>query len=309
STSLIVLAVFLAVLVLGNVLCAGWYFMCKPQKRQAPPPTRRDLNQDAELGRVKQDLEAEHNRRIRAEALVQRSKGGGIRPSDFPSVRDVDRHVGQLADDALAWTERACAIGGSHAALLATMHVILENTFIVCREEVERCFAERLQNLSAFLGNEEPVSLSGEESMNLDTEFVLYECLCRNFESIVPSEPEHMEKLASVVQRRCGSSADRALTNKVLFGEDVWPSFLDLMQNYILVFVEMTLQRPRMDFGDSLGNCMSFDPRIHRDCAPYVKAPVGQRCSIILPAVRPVRGRPTSSAKIGVVRIPDNYAR
>ncbi|CAN0072068.1 unnamed protein product [Scytosiphon promiscuus] len=278
--------------------------MRNSKKRQPPPLIRRDPDADAELGRLQRDFEAEHDRRVKAEALIHRSKGGGIRPGEFPSVRDVDRHVEQLADDALEWTERACSVGESHPALPATIQSVLENTFIVCREEVERCLDERLRNLSAFVGNEEPVLLSGGESMNLDTQYVLYECLRRNFTSIVPAEPEHMEELASAVQRRCGSRADRTLTNKVIFDERARPSYDALAKHYILVFVEMALQKPRISFEDSLGSSMTFDPKIHRDWAPFFKAPVGQQCSIVFPGIRPARGRPASNAKVGVVRVP-----
>lgn len=191
------------------------------------------------------DLAAERSRRVQAEALIHRAKGGGIRPGDFPSVRDVDRHVEQLADDAITWTEKACAIGGSHSALPATIESVLESMFMVCREEVKRCLDERLESLSAFLGNDEPILLSGGDAMNLDTQYVLYECLCKNFQTIVSVEPDHMDDLANDVQRRCEKMpADASLVEDIIFG-DARPSFDVLMKNYILVFVEVSACREK----------------------------------------------------------------
>ena len=185
------------------------------------------------------DLAAEQNRRIRAEALIQRAKGGGIRPGDFPSVRDVDRDVEKLAEHAIKWTEKACAIGGSHPALPVTMKSVLENTFLVCREEVKMRFDDKLLSLSEFLGNDEPIVLSGGDSMNLDTQYVLYECLCRNFKTIVPVDPDNMDQLAGKIQQRCGGTADANLADEVIFG-DAWLAFDNLMKNYIMVFVEVS---------------------------------------------------------------------
>lgn len=192
-----------------------------------------------DLATERSNAAAEKARRLHAEALINRAKGGGIRPGDFPSVRDVDRHVEDLANDAILWTEKACAIGGSHAALPETIESVLENTFKVCREEVKRCLDERQESLSAFLGNNEPVALSGGDSMNLDTQYVLYECLCKNYQTIVSNEPEHMRELATEVQRRCQAPADASFTGDVIFG-DGWPFFEALMKNYTLVFVEVS---------------------------------------------------------------------
>lgn len=187
-------------------------------------------------------LTAEKSRRERAEALVRLNKPGGIRPGDFPSVRDVDRDVEKLADDALAWTEKASAIGGSHPALPATTKSVLENTFLVCREEVRRCLDRRLKSLSEFLGDDEPIVLSGGDAMNLDTRYVLYECLCRNFRTIVPLEPDRVAHLARAVQQRCGGGGgvDGSLASDVIFGNDAWPSYDGLVKSYIMVFVEVS---------------------------------------------------------------------
>lgn len=179
----------------------------------------------------------ERNRRARAEALVNRAKGGGIRPGDFPSVRDVFQNVDQLADDALTWTEKACAIAGSNRALPTTLQSILESTFLVCREEVKRCLDRRLQSLSNFLGNNEPVLLSGGDAMNLDTQYVLYECLCKNYETIVPVEPDDMSRLAGTIVGR--SQGPQQLAESIVFG-DGWHAFQDLMENYMKVFVEVS---------------------------------------------------------------------
>lgn len=189
----------------------------------------------------REDLLAERKRRRRAEALIHRAKGGGIRPGDFPTVRDVDRHVEKLADDALVWTEKACAIGGSNPALPSTIASILKNTFLVCREEVQRCLDQRLHSLSEFLGHNEPVvlsTLSDGDSMNLDTQYVLYECLCRNFRTIV--ESVHIDELADMIKQRCGEAADEKLASNVISG-DACASFENLVKNYITVFVEVSL--------------------------------------------------------------------
>ncbi|CAM9695312.1 unnamed protein product [Ectocarpus sp. 12 AP-2014] len=304
SSAVIALSVLLAALVLGNIACFAWCLMRRRKEPPTPPPAgRRDANTEVELGRLRRNLETEHTRRVKAETLVHRAKGGGLRSGDFPSVRDVYQHVYQLADDALAWTEKACAVGRSHPALNGTILSVLYNTFLVCREEVQRCLDERLQNLSAFLGNDEPILLSAGDEMNLDTQYVLYECLCKDYQRIVPADPNRMNALAGVVLQRCEEPADRSLANEIISGA-TWPSFEALMKNYLLVFVEMALQKPRVEFEDNLGDAMTFDSVVHRDWAPYSKAPVGQSCSIVFPAIRPQEGRPTSNAKIGVVRLP-----
>lgn len=189
--------------------------------------------------RRREDFAAEQNRRKKAEAIIQRANPGGIRPGDFPSVRDVDRDVENLAGHAIKWSEKACAIGGSHPALPATVKSVLQNTFLVCREEVKRCFDVKLQSLSEFLGNDEPIVLSGGDSMNLDTQYVLYECLCRNFRTIVSMEPDRMEELAETVQQRSGGAVDGKLAGDITSGE-AWPSFDNLMKKYIMVFVAVS---------------------------------------------------------------------
>ncbi|CAM9583038.1 unnamed protein product, partial [Ectocarpus sp. 12 AP-2014] len=134
SSAVIALSVLLATLVLGNIACFAWSIMRRRKEPPTPPPAgRRDANTEVELGRLRRDLETEHTRRVKAETLVHRAKGGGLRSGDFPSVRDVYQHVYQLADDALAWTEKACAVGGSHPALNGTILSVLYNTFLVCR--------------------------------------------------------------------------------------------------------------------------------------------------------------------------------
>ncbi|CAM9617095.1 unnamed protein product [Ectocarpus fasciculatus] len=235
--------------------------------------------------------------------MIYPSNDGGLRPGDFPSVGDVYQHVGHLADDALAWTEKAFAVGGSHPAWHGTTRSVLENTFLVCREEVKRSFDERLQNLSAFLGNDQPVLLSAGDEKNLDTQYVLYECLCRKYRTIVSTEPDRMDDLAGVILQRCGEPADRGLANEITSGA-TWSPFEALMKSYLLVFVEMALQKPAIDFEDNLGDEIAFDPAEHCDWAPDSKAPTAQQCSIVFPPIRPQEAHPLSSAKIGVVRVP-----
>ncbi|CAM9486356.1 unnamed protein product [Scytosiphon promiscuus] len=243
--------------------------MCRRKALPTSSPRPSDPSVLAALGQARKDLATERNRRARAEALVNRAKGGGIRPGDFPSVRDVQQGVDQLADDALTWTEKACSIGGSDVALPLTLQSILESTFVVCRGEVELCLERRLQSLSEFLGNQEPVLLSGGDSMNLDTQYVLYECLCRNYESIVPMGPDDMSRLARAIVESCRGPRD--LAESIISG-DAWFSFEDLMENYMMVFVEMALQKPRMEFEDDLGKQVAFAPVTYRDWAPYCKA-------------------------------------
>lgn len=193
------------------------------------------------FSRRREELANERTRRMKADGIIQRAKGGGIRPGDFPSVRDVYLDLEDLPGDAIKWAENACAIGGTHPALPTTVKCVLENTFLVCREEVKRCFDERLQSLSGFLGNDEPIALTGGDSMNLDTQYVLYECLRRNFRTIVPTEPDHVKELAGMVQQRSeGGGADGNLAGDVMFG-DAWPSFDNVVKRFIMVFVEVSI--------------------------------------------------------------------
>eukprot|EP00752_Nemacystus_decipiens_P012746 g11287.t1 len=207
--------------------------------------------------RRREDLQAEHKRRTRAEAIILRARGGGIRMGDFPSVRDVNGHVERLADHARTWTEKACAVGGSRPALPATTKSILESTFLVCREEVERCLDRRVRGLREFLGNDEPIELiqlSGGNAMNLDTQYVLYECLCRNFQTIVSLEPNRMNELADMVHQRCAGegASDEDLASRITSG-DAWPSFDNLMKSYIRVMVE-----PLENLYDNLRHAMKL---------------------------------------------------
>lgn len=191
--------------------------------------------------RQREDLEEEQHKRRIADSIINRAKPGGIR-GDFPSVRDVDKHVEKLAGDAIRWTEEACAIGRSHAALPATVQSVLTNTFLVCKEEVTRCFRGKTQSLSDFLGSDEPVELSGGNSMKLNTQYVLYECLRQNFQTIVPLDPERIGELAREVQQRCGGAEDGDIVSDVINGDRAWPSFANLVKKYIMVFVEVSTQ-------------------------------------------------------------------
>ena len=211
------------------------------------PRRRRHHHHHHRIGltlRRREELTSERNRRQKAESIIQHDKGGGIRPGDFPSVRDVDLDLENLAGHAITWAEQACAVDGGapHPALPATVRSVLENTFLVCRQEVKRCFDERLQSLSGFLGNDEPVELSGGDSMNLDTQYVLYECLRRNYRTIVPTEPDRVRELASAVQESCeeGSGEDDNLAGDIIFGDEAWPSFDNLVKKFIMVFVEVS---------------------------------------------------------------------
>ncbi|CAN0325069.1 unnamed protein product [Ectocarpus sp. 12 AP-2014] len=302
TTGVVVLSGILAALVLGN---AVWLACCLRRRKRPPTPPAggHAATEDVEVVRLRRDLETEHTRRVKAETLIHKSSGSGLRPGAFPGVRDVYQHVGHLADDALAWTEKAFAVGGSRQAWYRTTRSVLYNTFLVCREEVQRCLDERLQNLSAFLGNDEPILLSAGDEKSLDTQYVLYECLCRKYRTIVSTEPDRMDELAGLILQRCGEPADRGLANEITSGA-TWPSFEALMKNYLLVFVEMALQKPGIDFEDNLGINVMFDPAEHCDLAPYSKAPTAQHCSIVFPSIRPQEAHPHPNAKIGVVRVP-----
>lgn len=188
--------------------------------------------------RNREELEAERSRRIKAEAIISRAKPGGLRTDGFPNVRDVVGHMEHLTDLVLTWTSKAIAIADTHKDLPTTMKNILTTTFVVCRGEVNRCLENKLQSLWAFLGNDEPVTLAGDESMNLDTQYVLYESLCKNFQTIVSVEPEVLDELANAIVKRCGELADAQLANSLIFG-DARSAFDTLMKNYIMVFVEV----------------------------------------------------------------------
>eukprot|EP00752_Nemacystus_decipiens_P007642 g6831.t1 len=322
SAAVIALAAVLAVVLLGNAVC----FCMLKRRKKSPTPSplpvstrsitdteagrQQSANAAAEIRRLQEELKNERSRRMMADGIIQRVKPGGLRPGDFPSVRDVDNDLENLAGHAIKWAEKACGAGGTahHSALPATVRSVLENTFLVCRQEVKRCFDERLRSLSGFLGNDEPVQLSGrDDSMKLDTQYVLYECLRRNFRTIVPTEPESVKELAATVQQRTsegGGDANGDLAGDIIFGsDDVWVPFDNLVKEFIKVFVEMALQKPAMDFEDDLSESRAFDPIVHRDWAPHLNAPMEQ-CCIVFPAILPQEGRPRSNAKTGVVRLP-----
>jgi len=188
------------------------------------------------------DLEAERNRRLKAEAIIARTKPGGLRMSDFPKVRDVLKNLDHASEDAFRWIDEASAIASSHAAFTPTMQSILVNTFVVSSETIRRHLDERMRNLSAFLGSSEPVTLSGDDSMNLDPQFVLYESLCKNYQSIVPMESDNMRDISNDVLRRCDGLAN---AKAMIFGEP-WSSYQTLLKSYITVMLEVRITQPHL---------------------------------------------------------------
>lgn len=158
--------------------------------------------------------------------------------SDFPNVRDVVQHVDQLTTAVLKWTGKACAIAGSNEELPATMQDILMQIFVICKEEVHRCLDARLDSLATFLGDGEPVTLSGDDSMNLDTQYVVYQCLSTNYKEIVPVDEDHIRELADNIVHRCEQGAAQSLARRMVSGDS---SFQVLMESYILLFIEVRL--------------------------------------------------------------------
>lgn len=96
---------------------------------------------------------------------------------------------------------------------------------------------KRMEALSEFLGHKEPVKLGGD-MMNLDTNYVLYECLARNYQSIVSNEPAHINTLARSILQRCEGNADKRLAKKMISG-DAWALFETVLKRYLLIFVEV----------------------------------------------------------------------
>ncbi|CBJ30721.1 expressed unknown protein [Ectocarpus siliculosus] len=318
STEVIVVAVLLSALVLGNVACAAWYFL----RRCKTPPTRlphhRSGIADAELDTLRKKVATEKSRRELAEAdmeaarrqlnayesLVLRSEVKGVRPgNDFPSVRSVLQEIKHgLIDDALRWTEKVSTLGGSQAGLTATIRAVLEHTFHVCRKEAMRCLDNRLRAFTECLGEDEPISLSGDKSMNLDTEYVLYTCLCRNYKTIVSMKPSQVQNLAVTIVQRCKGHED--LAGSITSG-NARPFFDALMKHYLQVFIVMGLQNPPMGFkDDDLGMNTTFDGSLHRYWAPCSNTPIGQQCTIVFPSIVLEGGRVNNVVKIGVVHVP-----
>ena len=143
-----------------------------------------------------------------------------------------------LTDLVLRWTAKARASGESHEDFPRTIQRILIEAFTVCKQEVERCLEERLRGLSTFLGEEEPVTLLGDVSMNLDTQYVLYECLCRNFRSIVPVRQENIDALANSILQRCVEHSDQSLAKTLILGDPRF-SFEVLLKDYVILFIEV----------------------------------------------------------------------
>lgn len=187
---------------------------------------------------TRSDAVAERQRRDYAKALFNRATPGGLRMSDFPNVRDVVQHLDQLTTAVLKWTGKACTIAGSHEELPAIMQDILMQVFVVCKEEVRRCLDAPLDSLSTFLGDGEPVTLSGDDSMNLDTQYVLYQCLSSNYKELIRVDEEYTRKVADIIVQHCGQGAAQNLARSMLLGDS---SFQVLMESYLLLFVEVRL--------------------------------------------------------------------
>lgn len=190
---------------------------------------------------AKAELETERDKRVYYEALVlrKRSEREGVRPdSNFPSVHAVVQDVKhRLVNDALTWSETVSALCESQPDLPATIRAVLEHTFNVCREEATRCLGERLGAFKQCLGKDEPISLSGDIPMNLDTEYVLYECLRRNYQTIVSMKPHRMKNLAATIVQRCGRHENLA---GAITSNNAWLSFNVLMEHYLQVFVAVS---------------------------------------------------------------------
>lgn len=199
--------------------------------------------------RFRSSLETERNRRVKAEAIISRATPRGRGAAEFPDARTVARQIESLMSQGLRWTSDASKITSSHAALPSTLRSILVNTFLVCREEVKRCLDERLASLSAFLGSDEPVNLMGGDSMNLDTQYVLYERLCKNFQTIVSLKPARMAELVDLILSGCGGAADNKLAKSVVLGS-ARHQFEALIKSYMVVFVEV--RRPLTVFSNTL---------------------------------------------------------
>ena len=59
-----------------------------------------------------------------------------------------------------------------------------------------------------------------------------------------------------------------------------------------------------MIFMEDLGKETSFVLHTHRDRAQNAETSRGNRCWIVFPAFQPHKGRPQSTAKVGVIRVP-----
>lgn len=186
------------------------------------------------------ELNAEHERRMYAEAIVSRSEKRDMVMNDFPKPKDVTKHVGQATDLVLRWTEKAVKSAGGHSALPTTIQRILVETFRVCQEEVQRCMKERLSHYKKFVGNDEPVTLTSAGDMRLDTAYVMYEVLTHNYDKIVPSDERYISDLAYRVLERATDDAAGKKRAEILVSGDVQSPFDAVIGKYLITFVEVS---------------------------------------------------------------------
>lgn len=162
--------------------------------------------------------------------------------SDFPSVRDVTRHVEQAANGVLRWTGDATSAVGPNPALSTTIQTVLASTFAVCKGEVTKRLNHRLRNFKVFLGDSEPVTLAGDGSMNLDTQEVMYQTLRGQYTTLVPTDHGHMNSLAgTILKHAMDLSADPQLAQTMIFNLDnAGESFQRVMKSYLDMFVQVS---------------------------------------------------------------------
>lgn len=96
--------------------------------------------------------------------------------------------------------------------------------------------------------------------MNLDTQYVLYECLTRHYKTLVPTDQEHINGLANAILQRAGANSGRQqLANKITSG-DLGLSFEAVMKHYLMVFVEVIVfGAPRPGYVGGVSNVPTAD--------------------------------------------------
>lgn len=85
--------------------------------------------------------------------------------------------------------------------------------------------------------------------MNLDTEYVMYEVLTRNYKTLVPVDEEHINRLADqIVDSVIAEGGDEQFVQTLTY-DDRWTKFANLIPTYLEVLVEVSDEGISLSWG------------------------------------------------------------
>eukprot|EP00752_Nemacystus_decipiens_P007500 g6701.t1 len=107
---------------------------------------------------------------------------------------------------------------------------------------------------------------AGDGAMAPDTQELLYGELRRRYRTIAGLGRKELVALtAGVLSHALDAEAKREAGRTLV--HQTWPSFEPVVRSYLALFVECALQQPPIEFEDTAGTEVAFDPETHRALA------------------------------------------